>query len=349
MATRRVLYLAYPLLPVSEHSCGGAEQALLTLETEVASRGWHTAVAACEGSRVAGELISTGKAPTADDRLVERQEAMREAVLAALRRRSFDLVHDHSGFFWRHARELACPVLATLHLPRRMYSPELFADIAPNVSFNCVSASQAREFSGLPGLAVVENGISLDRFPLTAEKGDYLLWLGRVCVEKGTHLAIEAAAQAGLPLVLAGQVYPFAYHRRYFAECVHPHIAAHRVRWVEQPSFVEKVELLRRARAVLIPSLVDETSSLVALEAMACGTPLVAFRRGALARLVRHGETGFLVETAEEMAAAVQRAGALDPARARAFVEERHSSARMADDCARLYEQVCRAEMRTAA
>jgi glycosyltransferase involved in cell wall biosynthesis len=342
-----ILYLAYPLLPVTAESCGGAEQALHTLEAEMAARGYRTTVAACDGSRVAGELLAAGHAALADDHLAERQEALRETVLAALRNRSFDLIHDHSGFFWQHARHVAAPVLATLHLPRRMYPRELFAEVAPNVFFNCVSQAQAREFRDLPNLAgVVENGIDLDRFPLTEGKGEYLLWLGRVCVEKGAHLAIEAADRVGAPLVLAGLVYPFAYHRRYFAECVAPHIAAHRVRWTEQPALPEKVELLRRARAVLIPSLVDETSSLVAMEAMACGTPAVAFRRGALAQLVRHGETGFLVETAEEMAAAVARVKEIDPAVCRRYAEARYSAERMADDYARLYGELAATQPR---
>lgn len=347
-----VLYTAYPLLPVSEQSCGGAEQVLHTLEAEMAARGHRTAVAACDGSRIAGELIATGAAPAADDHLAERQHALHQNVVAALRGRAFDLIHDHSGAFWQHARELDAPVLATLHLPRRMYARELFHEVAPNVVFNCVSAAQARDFGDLPNLAgVVENGIALERFPLTAEKGDYLLWLGRVCVEKGAHLAIEAAERAQRPLVLAGEVYPFAYHRRYFAECVEPHIVQRRVRWVERPALAEKVELLRRARAVLIPSLVDETSSLVALEAFACGTPVIAFRRGALRQLVRPGENGFLADTAEEMAAAVARAGEIDAAACRRGVEERHSSARMAGDYERLYEQLGRGRpgLRTAA
>ena len=334
-----ILYIAYPLLPVSEESCGGAEQVLHTLEAEMAARGHRTTVAACNGSRVAGELLATGAAPAADDHLAERQEALRQAVMATLRRRSFDLIHDHSGAFWRHAHECTAPVLGTLHLPRRMYARELFADIAPNVTFNCVSASQARDFlSNVAG--VIENGIALDHFPLTPEKGDYLLWLGRICVEKGTHLAIETAQRCRLPLVIAGQVYPFAYHRRYFRECVEPHITHHDVRWIERPPLAEKVELLRRARAVLIPSLVDETSSLVALEAWACGTPVIAFRRGALAQLVRPGENGFLVETPEEMASAVARVAEIDPLACRRSVEEKYSAERMADDYARLYRRL---------
>ena len=338
-----ILYIAYPLLPVSDQSCGGAEQVLHTLEAEMSARGHRTTVAACDGSRVAGELLPIGPPPVADDHLAERQEALHQKVLAALRSRSFDLIHDHSGAFWQHAREVNVPVLATLHLPRRMYPRELFANIAPNVSFNCVSASQARDFRDLPNLAgVAENGIALERFPLTAEKGDYLLWLGRVCVEKGAHLAIEAAERAQLPLVLAGQVYPFAYHRRYFAECVEPHIARHDVRWVERPAFAEKLELLRRARAVLLPSLVDETSSLVALEAWACGTPVIAFRRGALAQLVRPGVNGFLVETAEEMAEVIRRASELEPAACRGSVEGKYTAERMADGYARLYDQLPR-------
>ena len=143
-------------------------------------------------------------------------------------------------------------------------------------------------------LGVVRNGIDVERFPLTTEKTGYLLWLGRICEEKGTHVAIELAQRAKLPIVIAGQVYPFSYHQRYFERQVQPHLGDAGVAFIERPDFREKVQLLRHARALLVTSLIDETSSLVALEAMACGTLVVGFRRGAIPSVVAHGETGLI-------------------------------------------------------
>lgn len=341
----RVLYIAYPLLAVGEESCGGAEQVLSTVERGMHARGHHTALAAATGSRCAGELVPAGDAADGPDRLEQREREQWSAIQNALRSRAItpDIIHDHSGSFWRHAVEVPLPVLATLHLPRNMYAPELFADTPANVFFNCVSQSQAEEFRDLQGfVGVVENGIELDRFPVRNEKDDFVLWLGRVCEEKGPHLAIAAARQASTKIILAGDVYPFRYHMDFWEREVAPHLDGRRVSFVRQPTFSAKLDLLRRARAVLISSEVAETSSLVAMEAMACGTPVIAFRCGALAHIVADGETGFLVDSVDEMARAIARMHEFEPEACRARVAARHSHTMMLDGYVRLYREVVR-------
>ncbi len=338
------------MLPVSEESCGGAEQMLWTLEAEMARRGRQTVVAACEGSRVAGTLFATGAPPEELDRFEQRDHEHAARTLQLLARRRFDLVHDKSGGFWRHAGKIDVPVLATLHLPRSSY-PAGFDRLPPNLHFNCVSAAQLRDFAGLPGmLGAVTNGIHLPYFPPPHSRREpYLLWLGRICEEKGTHLAIQAAHRAARTLVIAGEVYPFSYHRAYFDREIRPHLDGlrPRVHYVGPPKFSDKLRLLRRARALLLPSLVDETSSLVAMEAMACGTPVVAFRRGAIPEIVEHGVTGLLVDSPEEMADAVQRVGEIDPRACRARVEERFTARRMAVEYESLYESVLAARLQS--
>ncbi|HKT70701.1 MAG TPA: glycosyltransferase, partial [Terriglobales bacterium] len=249
------------------------------------------------------------------------------------------LIHDMSGTFWPHAAVLTLPVLATLHLPRTFYPQHMFENIPPNVCFCCVSESQMRSFAGLPRLmGVVRNGIELERFPLATGERNHLLWLGRFCQEKGAHFAIEAAKKAGLPLVLAGKVYPFSFHQQYFWREIAPHLEnGDSVRLVEAPSTAEKIKLLSHARALLVPSLADETSSLVAMEAAACGTPVIAFRRGALPEVVRHGVTGFLVNSVEEMAQAIARARQIEPIECRRHAEQNFSAARMAEEYRQLY------------
>jgi len=337
-----ILYVGYPLLKVSDESAGGAEQVLLTLEHEMVAAGHHTAVAACDGSRVGGRLLATGAAATAPDQYERREHEQSACILQFLRENpcEFDLIHDQSGSFFRHAAECPAPALATLHLPRTFYPKELFRTLPPNLWFNCVSESQARTFDDLPNMAgVVQNGIAVERYPLAREKADYLLWLGRICEEKAPHLAIAAAQQAGLPLVIAGQVYPFRYHRDYFEREVRPRISG-RVRFVESPSFEDKVKLLRDARAVLLTSTANETSSLVAMEAMACGTPVVAFRREAFAEIVADGETGFIVDTAEEMVSAVGKVDRISPEMCREQLQRRFRASRMAQGYEGLYRRV---------
>jgi glycosyltransferase involved in cell wall biosynthesis len=413
-----ILFVAYPMLPVSDGSCGGAEQMLWCLERELALRGVATAVAACEGSSVSGELLSTGAAPTEADHFERRAQEHSEAVVRLCEQHRFRLLHDKSGHFWRHAARVGCPVLATLHLPRSFYPPELFDSIAANVFFNCVSESQAAEFRDLPNfLGVVANGIALGRFtfvdastgcknafgenrqfpqglkpppllaldgaaeaaplqrnsygarqvvdgraearPLqknaigrrntyatgagqVATKQDYLLWIGRICPEKGTHLALDVARQLGMKLVVAGSVYPFSWHREYFEREVRPRLeaAGEMAEFIESPPFARKVQLLGQARALLIPTLAPETSSLVAMEAMACGTPVVAFANGALPEVVVDGRTGFLVNDFDAMVDAVRRVDSLDRRECRARVEARFSASPMTDGYERLYGMI---------
>ncbi len=340
-----VLYIGYPLLPVSDESCGGAEQMLAVLEAEIACRGHRTSVAGCEGSRARGATLMTGVETREPDRFEKRNREHCTRVLEEIRRGDFDLVHDKSGSFWQHAAEVDVPVLATLHLPRSFYPAAAFASAPRNLFFNCVSNTQAQTFNALPALlGVVRNGIAVGRLPFCPAKRDYLLWLGRVCEEKGTHLAIEAARITGLPLIIAGQVYPFSYHQQYYARAIRPWLARDNpmVCFLETPTFAMKRRLLSEAKALLVPSLVDETSSLVAMEAMACGTPVVAFRRGAIPEIVLDRQTGFIVDTLQEMAAAVWSCGDIDPQACRVHVESNYSASRMASEYEALYQSVLR-------
>ena len=348
----RILFVSYPMLPVSDASCGGAEQMLWTLEREMANRGHRTAVAACEGSRISGELVSTGIAPTVSDAFEKRAAEHCEAVVAAVNADNFDLVHDKSGFFWSHVRRVSNPVLATLHLPRLFYDDALFRDVPRNVYFNCVSGSQAQSFRELPGfVGVVPNGIALERFRLRSVKEDYVLWMGRICPEKAPHLAMDAAERAGVRLIMAGHVYPFSWHQLYFDQEIGPRLErmAEQVRWVKAPSFEEKTNLLSSAKALLLPTLAPETSSLVAMEAMACGTPVIAFPNGALPEIVENGVTGIFVSDVPRMASAIVEAASLSPAAARRMAEERFSSMTMAEGYESLYSEIIGATAKHAA
>jgi glycosyltransferase involved in cell wall biosynthesis len=359
----RVLYLSYPLLTVSDESAGGAEQVLWTLEREMAAREWRTTVAASAGSCVAGELFATGEPCTQPDDYDRRNREHQERVLALVRERerqgqAFDLIHDMSGSFWKRAAEVDVPVLATLHLPRNFYPIQSFEAIASSVSFNCVSHLQARSFADIPGmLGVVANGIALERFAMEAAgrpAGNHraprgLLWLGRICEEKAPHLALEIAAQADLPITLAGQVYPFSYHQEYFDRELAPRLRKMpRATLILSPSFAQKLKLLQKAQALLITSQAEETSSLVAMEAAACGTPVVAFRRGALPEVVQEGVTGWLVDDIAGAAAACHAASEIAPATCRQHARANFSARAMAESYAGLYTRIVDSASRAA-
>lgn len=327
----RLLLIAYPLLPVSEASAGGAEQILWTLERELARRGWETEVAACAGSQVTGKLLATGEAPKGQDGFAEREREHAERVIEACRKTPYTMVLDHSGHFFRHAGRVNGCVLATLHLPRELYTAGIFDGLSGNVYFHCVSETQKAYFADIPRLlGVVRNGIDVKRFAMGEGKSEYLLWLGRVCPEKAPHLAIAAAEKAGMPIMLAGQVYPFAWHEQYWEREVNPLIDGRRVKFVELPSFEEKTKLLREARALLVTTQIGETTSLVSLEALASGTPVIAFDKGALRDVVAKG-CGFLVRNVQEMAEACGAVSTIRPEDCRRWVEREYSATAMAD------------------
>jgi glycosyltransferase involved in cell wall biosynthesis len=350
----RILYVAYPLLQVHDESAGGAEQILWTLEREMARSDVHTTVAASAGSHVSGELYSTGEPCTQPDDYERRRVEHEDRAVEFVRQRehegkAFDVVHDHSGSFWKRASEIDTPVLATLHLPRSFYPEGSFCDVPANVNFNCVSESQARSFAGLNELAVVPNGISLDYFDQNAESGSLqhqhtregLLWLGRICEEKAPHLALEIAARAGMPITIAGQIYPFSYHLQYFAREVAPLLrSAPNAEFISAPPVELKRRLLRRARALLITSLAEETSSLVAMEAAASGTPVIAFRKGALPEVVKEGVTGFLVDGVAQAVDALQRTSEISSVTCVQHARENFSAVNMAERYSELYTRL---------
>ena len=350
----RVLYVAYPLLPISEHSAGGAEQMLLAVEREMHARGHSTTVAASADSHVAGELFATGEGADNPDQFERRSQEQTDSILSWLgggAAKRFDLIHDMSGGFWQHADGLPIPVMATLHLPPQLYKHANFSVIPNCVSFNCVSQSQMSEFGDLPRvLGVAPNGIPVDRFSepiVPIENREYFLWLGRICEEKGAHTALDVAHAAGVRLILAGTVYPFLYHQKYFAREIIPRLkrAGTKTKYVPQPTFAEKVDLIRNARALLITSEVNETSSVVAMEAAACGTPVVALRRGALPEVVAEGMTGFVVDDAEQMASTVSRVGSIKPEDCRLYAQQNYSARTMADAYEELYRKLLRVEV----
>lgn len=319
-----VLNVAYPFAPVAPDTAGGAEQVLAALDAALCRAGHRSLVIACRGSRASGRLIAVPRlsGPLDEAALARGRARHARAVAAVLARRRVDLVHLHGVDFHHYLPPAGVPALATLHLPVAWYPPAALG----HTWLNCVSASQHATAGPLPNLlAPIENGVDLDAFRPGGRRGRFALMLARICPEKGVHLAIEAARSAGVPLILAGAVFPHEAHRLYFEDEVRPRLDRLR-RWIGPVGPRRKRRLLASARCVLVPSLVDETSSLVAREAAASGAPVIAFPRGALRDVVDHGRTGFLVETVAGMADAIRRADEIAPAACRALAAARFSA-----------------------
>lgn len=332
-----ILSVAYPLLPAGPSSGGGAEQILYLLERGLVRRGHRSIVVAAKGSRISGELIET---PIFDGEMTEdvREAARREHLCfieQALKRYAIDRIHFHGLDFYKYLPVNEIPKLATLHLPPAWY-PESIFDLA-NIELNCVSESQASAAPCKRKLPVVFNGIDTEQYGLGSAKKTYLLWLGRICPEKGVHIGLEVAHRLNLPMTIAGPVHPFHDHEMYFSEQIRPLLDTER-QYVGPVGLDEKRALFAGAKCLLVPSLVAETSSLVAMEAISSGTPAVAFRSGALPEVVEHGLTGFIVDSADEMIKAVKRIGEISPETCRERAKSRFDVSRMVEDYIKLYE-----------
>jgi glycosyltransferase involved in cell wall biosynthesis len=328
-----ILSVAYPFTAVGPDCVGGAEQVLWQLDRALAAVGHRSIVVAREDSQVAGSLVAVPKRGgiIAEASRQAAWQAHRQAMAAAQALLPIDLVHMHGIDFHRYLPPPGLPVLATLHLPPNWYPREALFPTRPGTWLNCVSESQQRACPpGTPLLRTIGNGVDVDSFAISQPKRRFALFLGRICPEKGVHVAVEAARRAAMPLIIAGKTFPYPEHQRYFAEEVAPRLDDER-RFIGPVGGARKRRLLAAARCLLVPSLATETSSLVAREALAAGTPVVAFPAGALAETIEHGRTGFLVGDVTQMAEAIGRTHGLDPAACRQVARERFPLARMVE------------------
>jgi glycosyltransferase involved in cell wall biosynthesis len=340
-----VLSVAYPFASVRPDTAGGAEHVLAMLDEALVRAGHLSVVVACEGSCPAGALVAT---PRVEGPLEDRARALawerhRAAIARALARWPVSIVHMHGQDFDAYLPPEGPPVLVTLHVPRGWYSPGPLATARPRTWFHCVSTTQRRAWPADPRmLPEIENGVPVELFHNRGrEKASFALALGRIAPEKGFHLAADAAALAGVPLLIAGQVYPYAEHVAYFREQIQSRLNE-RCRFIGRLGFEKKRSLLAFARCLVAPSQVPETSSLVAMEALASGTPVVAYPAGALADIVEHGRTGYLVHSVGEMAEAIRAADAIDPEACRQAARARFSAARTIERYFELYRRLAR-------
>jgi glycosyltransferase involved in cell wall biosynthesis len=336
-----VLSVAYPLARVSEATAGGAEQVLHTIDMVLMCNGHRSLVVAAAGSRCYGLFLPV-QIPSGnlDEKAkTEARTRFRYTLNRVLERYSVDVVHMHGLDFDEYLPDYEVPIVVSLHLPLDWYSRKALRR-RPNVSLVCVSRDQAQTApAGTQIDRTIPNGVDLSQFRLARRKGDYVLVMGRVCPEKGLHLAIEAAERAHVRLVIAGTVFEYPEHREYFDNMIRPRLGANVV-FLGAVGGRRKAELLAGAECLLIPSLVRETSSLIAMEAMASGTPVVAWRGGALPEIVAEGRTGFLVTSTEEMSRAIPRAAVINGSECRGEAERRFSSGKMVAAYLQLYTEV---------
>jgi glycosyltransferase involved in cell wall biosynthesis len=328
-----------PGIPIPPNGYGGIEWVVALLADGLIERGHQVTLFAPPGSETEAELVPPlGEVPS-EELIGDPWYEAAHAVSAYERGSEFDLLHDHTGPVGASIGAMSdAPTVHTLHGPFTEQTSMLYRCIAHRHWFVAISENQRSMGPANLRWGVVYNGIALDRYPFREDKEDFLFFLGRADEEKAPHLAIQAARRAGRRLVMCVTT-KNQREQTYWAERVEP-LLGDDVEVRGECDQEQKTDLLARAAALLFPIQWPEPFGLVMTEAMACGTPVVAWRNGSVPEVVADGETGFIVESVKEMAAGVDRLGELDPHAMRARVKERFSAEAMVAGYERVYQQV---------
>ena len=333
----RIAVLAPIAWRVPPRHYGPWEQFASLLTEGLVARGHDVTLFATGDSITAGRLRSVVETSWSEDAGVDPKVAECLHISQVFERAGdFDLIHNGFDFLpLTYTRLVSTPVVTTIH---GFSSERIVAVYAKynNANNAYVAISDADRHPALDYAATVHHGIDTGAFGAGAAPGDHLAYFGRIHPDKGTLAAIDTAARAGRPLVMAGIVQD----HDYFDECIVPRIDGERVRYVGPVLAEDRAAFLGSASALLHLIDFDEPFGYSVAEAMACGTPVIAFDRGSMRELIDHGVTGMIVDDVAGAAAAVDHAARLDRAAICAMAIERFSVDRMVDAYVAVYEQV---------
>ncbi|HEB12607.1 MAG TPA: glycosyltransferase family 4 protein [Actinobacteria bacterium] len=259
------------------------------------------------------------------------------------RQDDFDIIHDHTSYWGAvFGPHMDKPVLVTLHGELNSSTIPLLKKFKDAVYYNAVSENQRRLLPELRYVKTVRNTIDFGSFTVQTDKRGYLLSFSRICPEKGIHIAIEVSKESGKPLIIAGKIdnrYP-----EYFKNMIEPQVDGVNIQFLGEVSARQKRDLMSGADCLLFPIQWDEPFGLVMLESMACGTPVVAFDRGATAEVIISGQNGFVVESVAQMVGVLDRCSSIDPLVCRRWVETNFSIDRMIDGYLENYYNILHTE-----
>jgi glycosyltransferase involved in cell wall biosynthesis len=319
----------------------GPWESVVSLLTEgLVSRGYDVTLFATGDSETSGKLHAVCAKGYEEDRTLDPKvwECLHISEVFE-HAKEYDLIHNHFDFLpLTYSGLVSTPVLTTIHgfSSTKVYS--LYEKYNGKVYY--VSISHADRLPSLDYAATVYHGICLEQFTYQPNPGDYLLFFGRIHPDKGTKEAIEIAQKVKMKLIVAGIIQD----QRYFEKCVQPHINNDAITYVGSAGPLLRNKLLARAYALLHPIKFDEPFGLSVIESLACGTPVIAFRKGSMPEIIEHGDTGFLVSDVQEAVQAIPKILAIDRRQCRKTVEERFMADIMVENYIKVYHKILQKE-----
>jgi glycosyltransferase involved in cell wall biosynthesis len=334
----KIALIAPPFIPVPPKVYGGTELFIAQLAEGLKSRGLDVVVYANGESTVGVPvrfLYEKPQWPIQGEIYDNLKDINHTTWAVAEAARECDLVHLNNTPGLPSSRYVDLPFVHTIHHPCDPGLSEFYR-FFPWVEYVTISDFQRRRET-MPKIRTIHHGIDLSLYQLRERKQDYLSFIGRIAPVKGTHLAIAAAKKAGIPLKIAGEVQPL--FRDYFDAEVKSHLDGKWIEYVGEADLEAKNELLGNSRAMLFPIQWEEPFGLVMIEAMACGTPVLALPGGSVREIVRDEVSGYICDSVEELSQRARDLGPATPVSCREYVENFFSLDRMVADYADLYQE----------
>lgn len=355
----KIAIVAPVMVTVPPKKYGGIELIVDMLARGLTKRNHFVTVFCAGGSTITGEKITrieSSPYPTSEHPEEHRtwEEKQLRAVLE--RQNEFDIIHfNYEPIIFRTIvgeKEINLldildkPAALTFHnttdMPQHIEYYRSHGSLYRHMMI-FISENQRSRVSFFPNARVIYNAIPIGQFPAEDKKEDYLLFLGRIMREKGILEAIEVAKKTRIPLVIAAKV-DRADEEFYNGE-IKQLIDGASIRYVGEVDFSAKVDYLKKARCLLFPISWEEPFGLVMIEALACGTPVIAFRRGSVPEIIQHGVNGYIVDTVDDMAKAVHDASKISSRACRESVEARFTIDRLVDEYESLFNRMCETEL----
>lgn len=340
----KIAQIILPWISLPPQSYGGTERIVYTLTEELVKRGHDVTLFAAGDSKTSAKLdflfpVSLGLQGNVKSALTTSFNPLRHTSYAFSKAGEFDIIHSHAQYLGLPFSSMVkTPTVHTFH---RVYqgTDDEVGLVTQYKEQNFVSISNSQRDLGLNFVATVYNGIPVEDYEFSGKPGDYLFWTGRMLPKKGILESIDIARKFGMKLKIAGVVTD----GEFFEKNINPHIDGVHIEYLGELTQKEMGNLYKGAYATLFPISWREPFGLVMVESMACGTPVVAYRQGAVSEVLEEGKAGFIVETIDEAVAALQNIPNITRSDCRRRVEEHFSVAKMTDGYERVYQKVLQA------